>query len=270
MITPTTGTSPLYALNRADLLAALRRPVYGTARIDADGTVTAGTYVDGHPAWWRLGTARQARHTALIGSTGSGKTMLVRSLLDAAATAGIPAQVIDLAHGQLDRLPYPVASTVEDARTVLAELHQTATSHRDHGGRDARLRLLVIDGLVTLTRDPAGARLLHALAQVAGPAGIAIVSTAQNAGTAEFGAAVLGGDPARGLRLRLSEELVLLRTDHRPHTELVGTATNLPLITDRFDDGATTAGFGYLPRRSATRSGPGSPELSAPLITKAR
>lgn len=254
MITPT-RSGPLGTAEPgwADPLAALRHPVYGAAHIDTDdGTVTAGTYADGRPAVWRLGTGRQARHTALIGRTSTGKTVLARSLLAGAATADVAAQVIDLAHGRLDRLPHPVASSIAAARTVLAELHHIAVSCRDHGGRGARLRLLVIDGLITLTSDPAGAQLLNELSQLAGPAGIAIVSTAQIGDLDEFGSQVLGGDTARDLRTRLAEELVLLRTTRRTHYGLLGADVDLPLIPGGFADGATTAGIGYLPRRSST------------------
>lgn len=249
MIAPTTHPGPLGTaeVGGSDPLAALRHPIDGAALLDAAGTITAGTYADGRPVRWPLGDGRQARHTTLVGWTRSGKTVLVRAILDAAAATGLPAQAIDLADGELDRLPHPVADSVTAARIMLADLLQVAASGYDEGGCGLR-RLLVLDGLDALTRDSRAVHLLNGLSMLAGPAGITIVATTQIGGLDQFGSHVLGSSAAGKLRRRLAGELVLLRTDYRTHYGF-GIDARLPLIPTVLDGDVTTAGIGYLPRR---------------------
>jgi hypothetical protein len=191
-------------------LDALRQPVRGHARIDPAGVVTVGAYADGTPAGWPLRSAGRARHTTLVGSAGSGKTRLMRSLLHGAAVTGISAQIIDLGYsGELGGLPHPVARDLDNARTVLGEIYGIARHDRT-----GALRLLVIDDLALLTRDAVAARLLHELALVADSAGIAIVAGVQTPRLSSYGSAALGPD-AEQLRDRLAQELVLQRI-HSP------------------------------------------------------
>jgi hypothetical protein len=229
-----------------DDLQALRRPVRGTARIDA-GTVTAGTYADGTPASWPMWLAGHARHTTVVGAAGSGKTLLLRSLLDGAAAADVSAQIIDLGPGQLTGLTHPTARDLHAARTMLSEIHGIA--RRDRTGT---LRLLAIDDLTLLTRDPIAARLLHHLAVVAADAGIAIVTSVQSPLLATYGAAALGRD-AEQLRGLLAQELVLQRIPAAATaTMLLPDGPDLPYLASRLGDGIAAAGLGFLPRHRPT------------------
>lgn len=226
-----------------DDLQALRRPVRGIARIDDTGTVTAGTYADGTPAGWPLWLAGHARHTTVVGAAGSGKTLLLRSLLHGAATAGISAQIIDLGPGRLAGTAHPVARDLDTARTMLATIHGIA--RRDRTGTR---RLLLIDDLALLTRDTVAVQLLNELAQVAADAGIAIVTSVQSPQLATYGAAALGRG-AEHLRGLLSQELVLQRIP-----AAVTAAGLLPdgpeplYLASRLGDGIAGAGLGFLPR----------------------
>jgi hypothetical protein len=228
-------------------LEALRHPVRGTARIDAAGVVTVGAYADGTPAGWPLLFAGRARHTTVVGSAGSGKTMLMRSLLHGAATADISAQIIDLGHGQLGGLPHPIARDLAAARTVLGEIYGIA--HRD---RTNALRLLVIDDLPLLTRDAVAARQLHELSLIADGAGIAIIAGVQHPGLSAYGQATLGED-AEQLRDRLAQEVVLQHI-HAPYTveALLNGGPDLPPLPSCLSDGTSLAGVGFLPRHRRT------------------
>ncbi|WP_430787073.1 hypothetical protein [Actinoplanes sp. G11-F43] len=230
-----------------DDLQALRRPVPGVARIDNAGTVTVGTYADGTPAGWPLWLAGHGRHTTVVGAAGSGKTLLLRSLLYGVAAADVNAQIIDLGPGQLTGLPHPTARDLDAARTVLATI--SGIARRDRTGT---LRLLVIDDLTLLTRDPVAARMLHHLALVAADAGIAIVTSVQSPQLRTYGAAALGRD-AEHLRDLLSQELVLQRIPAAATaTMLLPHGPDLPYLASRLGDGTPTAGLGFLPRHRPT------------------
>jgi hypothetical protein len=228
-------------------LDALRQPVRGTARIDDAGVVTVGAYADGAPAGWPLLFAGRARHTTVVGSAGSGKTKLMRSLLHGAAATDVSAQIIDLGFsGELGGLPHPIARDLAAACTVLGEIYGIA--RRD---RTSTLRLLVIDDLSLLTRDPVAARLLHELALVADGVGIAIVTGVQVPRLSSYGSAALGPD-AEQLRDRLAQEVVLQRVhDQDTVRQLLHDSPDLPRLPSHVGD-VSTAGIGFLPRRRST------------------
>jgi hypothetical protein len=234
---------------------ALHRPVYGTAELDG-GVLTVGVHADDTPARWPLthraknpGSSGTVRHTTILGATGAGKTSLLRSIAHAATTAGIAVHTADA-----DDLPA--------ARTLLVDLHRQAAAHLDTtagtatgtgvaGGRGLR-GLLLIDDLDVLARDGRFSVGLTQLARAAAPTGLAVVC-----GTHEVTLTAFGGRyrDATLTRQALTQELVLLRTPTSDRPGLPASLRTLgipalPPIPDTFPDGTTTAGVGYLPRRS--------------------
>ena len=229
-------------------LKALRHPVRGTARIDAGGVVTVGAYADGTPAGWPLLFAGRTRHTTLVGSAASGKTVLMRSLLHGAAATDVSAQIIDLGHsGELAGLPHPIARDLAAARSMLGEIYGIARRDRTN-----TLRLLVIDDLFLLTRDAVAAGLLHELSQVADGVGIAIVAGVQRPELSAYGLPFIGREAAEQLRDRLAQELVLQRVhDHYTAGQLLSDGPDLPHLPSHVGDDST-AGIGFLPRHRRT------------------
>ena len=236
-----------------DLIAGLRQPVHGTAQLAGDGRLTVGVHTTGGPAGWPLLVpgGRTARHATIVGAAGSGKSVLLRSILAAARTAGVDGQVIDAHEGSLTGLGFPAACSIAAARTVLAEQHELAR-HRQATGEHP-LRLLLVENLHLLTRDRRCAEQVGPLLVDAGPAQIAVIAGTQLAHRPVFGRPA--PHPAKSPRSLLTENLVLLRTGLPlsrvlPVLDDTLSGLDLPDIASQFTDGATTAGIGYLPRRS--------------------
>lgn len=214
----------------------LRTTVAGHARLSPADLLTVGTHADGTPAGWPLHTGDGlARHTTVVGGAGSGKTVLLRSILLAARTAGVDAQVIDVYDAALREIGYPTATSMTAAAGVLAAEHDLILARAR--AANPPLRLLVIDDLHLL--EPHALALLAPVAQHAAPAGVAIVAGTQHLLTHAFGAEGTGEQ----VRDALIQETVALRTKRRLTTILAG-ATYLPTLDD------CLPGVGYLPRRS--------------------
>jgi hypothetical protein len=206
----------------------------GHARLDPAGLLTVGTHVDGTLAGWPLlDGAGHARHTTILGNCGSGKTVLLRSILLAARAARVDAQVIDIYDSTLRELGYPTATSMTQTLDVLAAEHELATA-RQHAG-DRPLRLLVIDDLHVL--EPDALAVLAALIEPAAGARTAIV-----AGTCHLSRDLL--DTSEAADAAVGQELVLLHTTQRRAT-LPAAAARLPRIP------AGLPGAGYLPGRSS-------------------
>lgn len=219
----------------------LHRPIYGAAHLDPDTAVlTVGTHADGTPARWRLASRGRAQHTTVLGDHGAGTSSLLRSILHAATIAGVEAHSVDL------------SGTVAAARLVLAEQHDLARALVGEPDGDQGLRLLVLDDLDELTKDRSFVDRLTRLTKLAGRAGIAVVAGTGDVSLSGFGGRFLD---ATLTRQALTQQLVLLRTGDGPmlRAGLRALGVDLaghPPIPARSGDGSTTAGIGYLPRRS--------------------
>ena len=219
----------------------LHRPIYGAAQLDPDTAVlTVGVHADATPARWRLASRGRAQHTTIIGDSGSGISSLLRSILHGAAIAGVAAQAVDL------------DGTAAAARQALAEQHDLARTRTTDPDGDRGLRLLIIDDLHELTKDRGFVDRLTRFAKLAGRAGIAMV-----AGTGDVSLSGFGGRycDATLTRQALAQQLVLLRTGDGPMLRaglraLGVDVDNYSSVPAKAGDGSTTAGIGYLPRRS--------------------
>jgi hypothetical protein len=240
-----------YGVYQAGSIDVLRTSVAGHARLDPAGLLTVGIHADGTTAGWPLRDgAGRARHTTVVGGAVAGKTVLLRSILLAARTAGVDAQVIDIYDAVLREVGYPTATSMTAARAVFAAEHDLILA-RQHATTPPPLRLLVINDLHLC--EPHALDLLAPLAERAADAAVAIVAGTRQALHA-FGATGTG----QRVRAALTGETVLLRTQRRLTTALAG-ATCLPALPD------CLPGVGYLPHRSvvpfrAWLPGPATPQ----------
>lgn len=221
-------------------LDALRNPIRGTAQITPDGMIIFGIHADGTPARLLLRQpGHNARHIAIVGDCGSGKTVLLRSILDAAGTAGLDVQVIDARAdawgGVLAAAGRPTAGSIAAARTVLAEQYDLARTRLANPDPYQRpTRLLVIDDLPELTHDAGVAERLRLLAPIAGRAGIVIVTASQSVTIGAY-----GDDLTRAV---LTRAPVLLHISSPLTGAGIGAGNIPPLPTP-------LPGIGYLPHQ---------------------
>lgn len=223
-----------------DPLAGLAAPHRRPAQIDTDGNLTFGNHGDGSPAHIALRKDARTRHTTVVGASGSGKTMLLHSILCAAGTAGVPAEVIDSRHGDLRELGHAV-HPAQDAHEVLREQVALAGTRAEQARPGAAwpLQLLIIDGLDVLGDDRPAIETLGRLSAIADRAGLAVVLGSQAVTRDLFGRPSSGDRPRR----TLTQNLLVLRTFFPGTLLAAGLITEIPA---RFGDGTSTAGLGHL------------------------
>ncbi len=121
------------------------------------GAVSVGQFADGSPAAIRLDLL--PRHTAILAGSGSGKTVLLRRLIEEAALLGIPAVVVD-PNNDLSRLgdtwpERPAAFTAEDDAKAAAYARDVEVVVWTPGARAGNpLFLTVLPDFSALRDDP--------------------------------------------------------------------------------------------------------------------
>jgi len=185
------------------------------ARVPPD-TAILGTDETGTPLLLRL-PSPEVSHVLVAGTTGSGKTVLVRSIVLSLAMNNRPRrlQMVLLdpkghGFGPLNGLPHllrPVVTDATEALVLLAGLVREM-ERRDVGGNNRPLIVVVIDELadLTLVGGKTMERFMTRLAQRGREAGLHLVACTQKPTAAVVGTLVKANFPARVVGAVVSPE----------------------------------------------------------------
>ncbi len=190
-----------------DLQEVLRR----TARLDAD-SATFGSSVDGVDVTIPLVRGDRALPTAVVGATGSGKTVLLESLMAGARQAGIEADLADPLQ-QSDRQILADYLNLIDARN-----HDLAHRGAISGVDVLPLRILLVDHVADMTAESVD--MVTSIAGTAAKVNVVVVVVCQ-----ELSGSLLHAHLSTGNRIEL-------RTVNNG-------------IPAHFADGSPTCGVGY-------------------------
>jgi S-DNA-T family DNA segregation ATPase FtsK/SpoIIIE len=166
-----------------------------------------GVEEDGTPLLVRL-TAPDVAHILIVGTTGSGKTALARTLLTSLAMHNRQTQVqlvlIDpkgRGFGPLAQLPHVLGDVVADAKAAVERLRWVVEEmeRRDREGCNRPLLVVAIDELADLlqTGGATAEALLTRISQRGREAGIHLVACTQKPTAALIGGAIKANFPVR-------------------------------------------------------------------------
>jgi S-DNA-T family DNA segregation ATPase FtsK/SpoIIIE len=166
-----------------------------------------GVEEDGTPLLVRL-TAPDVAHILIVGTTGSGKTALARTLLTSLAMHNRQSQVqlvlIDpkgRGFGPLAQLPHVLGNVVTDAKAAVERLRWVVEEmeRRDHEQVSRPLLAVAIDELADLlqTGGPTVEAMITRISQRGREAGIHLVACTQKPTSALIGGAIKANFPVR-------------------------------------------------------------------------
>lgn len=171
-----------------------------------------------------LGLSDNAPHILIAGTTGSGKSVALRSLIVQLSRAGDRLVLIDLKHGEglrdLDRLPGtigPLATTIEEARSALGwAVVEMDRRYEAHDTKAARL-VIVIDEVQELADDPICVEAIRKLTAQGRAARVSVILATQHPTIGAF------GDPT--IKRNVTGRIALRVTDSKSSEMAIGQST---------------------------------------------
>lgn len=171
-----------------------------------------------------LGLSDNAPHFLIVGTTGSGKSVALRSMSAQLARAGDRQVLIDLKHGEglrdLDHLPGaigPLATAIDEARSALGwAVAEMTRRYEQHDTISPRL-IVVIDEVQELADDPACAEAIRKLTAHGRAARVHVVAATQHPTSAAL------GDPT--IKRNMSGRIALRVADAKSSEVAIGQST---------------------------------------------
>ena len=159
-----------------------------------------------------LGLSDNAPHFLIAGTTGSGKSVALRSMIVQFSRAGDQLVLIDLKHGEglrdLDRLPGaigPLAITIDEARSALGwAVTEMDRRYEQHDTIAARL-VIVIDEVQELADDPICVEALRKLTAQGRAARVSVILATQHPTIGAFGDPTIKRNVTGRIALRVAD-----------------------------------------------------------------
>lgn len=159
-----------------------------------------------------LGLSDNAPHILIAGTTGSGKSVALRSLIVQLSRAGDRLVLIDLKHGEglrdLDRLPGtigPLATAIDEARAALGwAVAEMTRRYESHDTQTARL-VLVIDEVQELADDPICVEAIRKLTAQGRAARVSVILATQHPTIGAFGDPTIKRNVTGRIALRVAD-----------------------------------------------------------------
>src|SRR3990170_4398052 len=172
-----------------------------------------------------LGLSDHAAHFGVFGTTGSGKSVAIRSLVSQLAGSGDRLILVDGKFGEglrnLDHLSGvvgPLAVDVESARAALGWALAEMTRRYEAHDAAAPRAVVVVDEVQELISDPAIVELLRRIAAQGRAARVSLVLATQHPTTAAF-----GGDPT--IKRNVTGRIALRVADAKSSEVAIGQST---------------------------------------------
>lgn len=159
-----------------------------------------------------LGLSDNAPHFLIAGTTGSGKSVALRSMIAQLSRAGDRLVLIDLKHGEglrdLDRLPGaigPLAMTIDNARSALGwAVAEMTRRYETHDTTSPRL-IVVIDEVQELADDPICVEAIRKLTAQGRAARVHVVLATQHPINAALGDPTIKRNTSGRIALRVAD-----------------------------------------------------------------
>jgi hypothetical protein len=159
-----------------------------------------------------LGLSDNAPHWLIAGTTGSGKSVALRSMVAQLAAAGDQLILIDGKFGEglhdLDRLPNvigPLACDIETTRSALAWAVTEMTRRYEQHDTGATRLVIVIDEVQEYSDDPATVEMIRRIAAQGRAARVSIILATQHPTINAFGDATVKRNVSGRIALRVAD-----------------------------------------------------------------